>query len=238
MPSVIQLVSRPGRERAINAHYKAELGKDFLIWTRAVIAARIRAVNAGEVEALLHLRGQLETIEDWNRALPEMAEGHGSVLIADHEATLTQVELISLRREVLFIEKHHDDFSSIEGMDVAQMLLGGAGRKGIGVVAPAEPQSEIYLLCVRHTRLDLWTLFCNFRAEPSKHTWAGLQIQTVPWLGDRTVRALIEQTSGYSTSDEFPSALVLRRALLPATLPPTTSATGPCLVRPLPPRKR
>ena len=234
MPSLIQLVSKPGRERAINAHYKAELGKEFLIWTRGRIAAQIRAVHTGEVEALSHLRGQLETIEDWNRNLPEMAEGCGSVLIADHEATLTPVELVSLRKEVLFIERHRTEFSSVVGMEFAQMLLGGAGRQGIGVVAPEEPQSEIYVLCVRYKKLELWTQFCNFRGEPSPHTWAGLKSQTVPWLSDGTVKSLVERTPGYSAEDEFPSKLVLRRALLPATLPP---ATGGCVVRPLPRRR-
>lgn len=237
-PSIIQVVAKPGRSEAINACYRQELGEEFLIWTKAHIAERIRAVNAGQVEALSHLRGRLDSIADWNRALPEMAEGRGSILIADHEATLTPLQLLDLRKYVLFIERHKNEFESIEGMETAQMLLGGAGRKGIGVVAPEEPKSEIYVLCVRYKRLDLWTQFYKFRAEPSKNTWAALKTQTVPWRTDRTVDSLVKSLTCNPGRDEFPSALTLRRALLPSNLPPAASdALGRGAV-PLQPRTR
>src|SRR6185437_9290374 len=207
VPALIHLVSKPGRAQAINASYKAEVEDGFLIWTRDRIAARIRAVNAGQVEALNHLRGQLKSIDDWNRKLPEMAEGCGSVLIGDHEATLTPLLLVSLRRSVLFIEKHRTDFKSIEGMEVAQMLLGGPGRAGIGVVAPEAPRSPIYVLCVQHKKLDLWAKLYKFRNEPCGHTWTSLKSETVPWHRDRTVEALVKVGPGYLHGDEFPSAM-------------------------------
>lgn len=234
-PSVIHVIAKPGRADAINAAYKAEIGEDFLIWTKAHIASRIRAVNAGKVEALFHLKGKLESIHDWNRELPEMAEGCGSVLIADHEATLTPIQLLALQRYFLFIERHKADFECIEGMEVAQMLLGGAGRKGIGVVAPEEPKSEIYLLCVRHKKLELWAQFYKFRADPSKNTWAGLKSQSVPWRQDRTVDSLVKSLPG--PKDEFPNAMTLRRALLPTNLPPEAGSAIGKTVLTLKPRR-
>lgn len=216
---LIHVTAKPGREEAINAFFQQELGEDFLIWTRAQIAARIRAVNAGELESLAHLRGKLESIADWNLALPEMAEGHGSVLIADSEATLSPKQLIELRKYVLFIERHRQEFASIDGMDAAQMLLGGAGRKGIGVVAPDEPKSEIYILSVKYKRLELWTSYYRFRAEPTKATWEVLKSQIVPWRADRTVEALVSSIGGLAPQEQFPSQIALRRALLPTNLP-------------------
>lgn len=218
---LIHVIAKPGREEAINAIYRQEIGEDFLIWTKAHIAARIREVNAGKVEALSHLRGKLESIGDWNRQLPEMAEGHGSILIADSEATLTPKQLLALRKYVLFIEKHKDEFSSIDGMQSAQMLLGGAGRKGIGVVAPEEPASEIYILSVRYKRLELWTRFYRFRADPSRATWTALRFEPVPWRNDRTVDSLVKSLGGVPDNEQYPSQLTLRRALLPkGGLPP------------------
>jgi hypothetical protein len=163
---------------------------------------------------------QLTSIADWNRLLPEMAEGRGSVLIADSEATLTPKQLIALRRYVLFIERHKDEFTSIEGMDQAKMLLGGAGRKGIGVSAPAEPKSEIYVLSVRYQKLELWTRFYRFQANPSRGTWTALRFETVPWRNDRTVDDLVKAIGGIPPDEQFPSQLTLRRALLPKQLPP------------------
>jgi hypothetical protein len=238
VPALIHVVSKPGRAQAINASYRAEVENGFLIWTRDRIAAHIRAVNAGQVEALIHLRGQLGSIADWNRELPEMAEGCGSVLIGDHEATLTPLLLVSLRKSVIFIEKHREEFKSIEGMEFAQMLLGGPGRAGIGVVAPGKPKSMIYVLCVRYKKLDLWTKVYKFRCDPSRHTWAGLKSQTVPWLCDRTVESLVKVIPSYSAGEEFPSAITLRRALLPSNLPPAAqTALGDHVVK-LPPRGR
>jgi hypothetical protein len=224
-PSVIHLTCRPGREDAINAIYRQEIGEPFLIWTRSQIAERIRAVNAGQVETLAHLRGKLASIEDWNRAFPEMCEGRGNILIADHEATLTPLQLLNLRKFVLFIERHKEDFDSIEGLETAKMLLGGAGRSGIGVAVPHEPKSEIYKLCVRYKKLELWTQYYKFRNEPSRIAWASLKVQTVPWRADRTVEALVKALPDYSDKSEFPPALLLRRALLPTTnMPPDDQA--------------
>jgi hypothetical protein len=216
-PSVIRVVAKPGRAEAINAKYRQELGEEFLIWTKALIAMRIRAVNAGKIEALAHLRGQINSITDWNRLLPHMAENNGRVLMADHEATLTPLQLLDLRKYFLFLERHRDDFESIEGMETAQMLLGGVGRTGIGVVAPQEPKSEIYVLCVRHKVVDLWVQYYKFRNEPSIQTWAALKNMTVPWRMDRTVESLVKSLPSFSADEVYPSALILRRALLPTS---------------------
>ena len=77
-PFLIRVAAKVGSAATINTRWKSQFGDD-LIWTRARIDDQIRAVQAGQVEALAHLRDRLRTIEDWNRQLPDMAEGCGTI---------------------------------------------------------------------------------------------------------------------------------------------------------------
>jgi hypothetical protein len=219
-PYVIRVTAKAGSAEIINARWKSLFGED-LIWTKARIAEQLRAVQTGHVEALADLRDKLKKIEDWNRELPDCAEDHGVVPIADHETTITQLHLLDLRKRVLFLQRYRILFQAISGLEQAYDLMGGEGSSS-GIAAnsspiPSAPRSAIYRNCVRYRCLALWLDFHAFRETKSGKTWELLRQHEIPWHGDSTVEQLTEyrSTSWSAASGTIPQEMDVRRALTP-----------------------
>lgn len=219
-PYLIRVAAKADSVATINTRWSARFGEE-LIWTKARIEEHIQAARSGAIESLAHLREQIRSIEDWNRVLPECAENHGTILIADHESTITPLNLLQLHAQVLFLERYKILFEDIVGIEEAYDLMGGRGST-CGIAAnnspiPSAPQSAIYRHCVLHHRLDLWLDFHAFRESPTMTTWNSLKIHTVPWEKDSCVEQLTDfRSSSWSIRHgTVPSQLDVRRALTP-----------------------
>jgi hypothetical protein len=213
--SEIRVRAAPGCSERINTMYDRVFHRVYLVWTRHLIAERIQSINAGDVEALQHLRGKLSSVEDWNSALPHMAEGHGRVVIGEE---LTPVRLHVLSRHVQFITDHRPLFATVEGLDVARVLLGGARHHEIWRDLRPAARPAIYRQCIDHGCLHLWVFFCAYQSGRSLSAWQPLSEQTVPWRDARTVATLVAD-NGWRASDDrdVPDLLTVRRALAPAS---------------------
>lgn len=256
MGTYLDLEAKRGCEDQINELYRQMTGNpnDFLVYSDEVIRSEIEYIHSPAGESQAHMRPWLRTVQDWNMHFPTCRSGTGQIRLTGVGEMLRNVSnpetkvdeevqrVLQTQRDVQFVLDNRLLFKKIWGLDEARQRgltdfgPGDGLIDGKPVYRPRESEvgfselprgkCEVYRLCVKHNRPDLWKAYVEFAQNPNRETWRELRSKCIPWHGLSTVWQRVERVAQQQDGKDYgllgrfregrvPTQFQLRLALRP-----------------------